>query len=574
MLNRAYALWIAIGTGALLLSGAKIVAQDAAPQTYPVHGTVIDSVTHQPIARALVDSHTHGAVLTGNDGHFEFDLPAGSVNLMVRRPGYEPHSNMLVGHNVQVGSNTPDLTFTLTPEAFITGQVTLSTADPADGIRVIAYRRHIVNGHPQWTMQSMASTNSEGIFRIARLEAGDYLLYTQSARGREGPILPGAQTFGYPPVYYPGTADSSSSAVLPLTAGQHAQADFTLTRQRYYPVTFLVSDPQAAARLNFQIHDAAGHPTGFPVHWNAMQGVVQADVPNGHYYLEATGGLTLRGLNGGGFIRFNAGSGQMYGRVEFTVANTPLIGLRLPLISLRSIQVNLHKDFTASGNQSQLSGFQGNPNDLNSAPMLSLVPADELFSQQATPGMLRPMPGNNDGSTFELPSVSPGRYWVVATYSLGYVSSITCGGSDLAREPLTIGQSGASAPIDITLRNDIGAISGQIQSSASTANPLDGQAGVSLGEQSRIYIYAIPLFSFSGNLPQGHQSSGGQFSITNLAPGSYRVLAFDTPQEIDFHTPEGLAKFTGKGQDVTVPAGGTANAQIDVIQTSTADTSQ
>jgi hypothetical protein len=269
MRNRAQALWIAVWTGALLLSGARIVAQDAAPQAYPVRGTVIDSITHQPIARALVDSHTQGAVLTDNDGHFEFDLPAGSVNFMVRRPGYGPHTSMLRGHSVQVGPNTPDLTFTLTPEAFITGQVALSTADPADGIRVVAYRRHIVNGRQQWTMQSMATTNSEGIFRIARLEAGDYLLYSESARGREGPIQPGAKTFGYPPVYYPGTADSSSSAVLTLTTGQHAQADFTLTRQPYYSVTFTVTDLQAAARTSFQILDTSGHPTGFPVRWNA-----------------------------------------------------------------------------------------------------------------------------------------------------------------------------------------------------------------------------------------------------------------------------------------------------------------
>lgn len=548
------------------LSRATLNAQDTAPQTYPVRGTVIDSITRQPIARALVDSHQQGAVLTDNDGHFELNLTAGSTNLIVRRPGYEPMTGMLRGHNIQVGPNTPDLTFTLTPEATITGQVTLSTADPADSIQVIAYRHHLVNGRMQWAMQSAATTNSEGIFRIARLPPGDYILYTESARGRTGPIQANAQTFGYPPVYYPGTADSASSATLALTAGQHAQADFTLTRQRYYPVSFTVSDPQAAAKINVQILDTSGHPTGFPLHWNAMQGILQATVPNGHYYLESTGGITLRGLNGAS-IAFNMDSGQMYGRADFTVANAPLTGLHLSLISLRSIQVNLLKDFTASGNQSQLSGFTGNPSDLDPAPMLWLIPADETFARHAFPGTLRPAPGSTDGSTFELPGVSPGRYWIVTTYNLGYVSSITSGGADLTHEPLAVSPDGASAPIDITLRNDIGSISGQIKTQNSVNTSLNGQTGTPLGEQPQIYIYAIPLFAFSGSLPEGHQTSGGQFSITNLAPGSYRVLAFDAPQEIDFHSPQSVTKYTGKGQDVTVEAGGTANAQIDVIQT-------
>jgi hypothetical protein len=558
----------------LVLGRATLTAQDAAQQTYPVRGTVIDSITHQPIARALVDSHQQGAVLTDNNGHFEFDLPAGSVSFMVRRPGYEPARESIHDHRVQVGPNIPDLTFTLTPEAFITGQVTLSTADPADGIRVIAYHKRIVNGHPQWSIQNAATTNSEGIFRIARLPPGDYILYTESARGRDGPNLTEVQTFGYPPVYYPGTADSSSSGVLTLTTGQHAQADFTLTRQRYYPVTFLVSDPQAAGRMSFQINDAAGHSTGFPVHWNAMQGIVQATVPNGHYFLEATGGTNIRTafINQFNSIRLNMDSGQMYGRTEFTVANAPLIGLRMSLISLRSILVNLHRDFTASGNQSQLSGFLGDPNALNPAPMLSLVPADELFAQRSSPGMLRPIPGSTDGSTFELPNISPGRYWVVAIANLGgYVSSITSGGADLTHEPLAVSPDGASAPIDITLRNDIGSISGQIKTQNPSSNPLNGQTSAPLGEQTPTYIYAIPLFSFSGNLPEGHPTSAGQFSITNLAPGSYRVLAFDAPQEIDFHIAQSVAKYTGKGQDVTVEAGGTANAQIDIIQTGEAE---
>ena len=60
-------------------------------------------------------------------------------------------------------------------------------------------------------------------------------------------------------------------------------------------------------------------------------------------------------------------------------------------------------------------------------------------------------------------------------------------------------------------------------------------------------------------------TSTGQFSFYNLAPGSYRVVACDAPQEIDFHSPEGLAAWTGKGQTVTVEAGGSASVELDVL---------
>jgi len=113
---------------------------DANP-TYPVKGVVLNSVTRQPVARALVDSH-EGAILTDNDGHFELDLPAGMVQISVKRPGYGSRGRVS-NHMVRVGPNMPELSFDLVPEALITGQVTLSTSDAADGIRVMAYRRRI-----------------------------------------------------------------------------------------------------------------------------------------------------------------------------------------------------------------------------------------------------------------------------------------------------------------------------------------------------------------------------------------------------------------------------------------------
>ena len=192
-------------------SAAQETSDDSA-SLYPVKGVVLNSVTRQPIARALVDVQDN-AVLTDNDGNFEFNLPEGLVQISVKRPGYGGRGRAS-NHAVRVGPNMPSLTFTLTPAVLITGQVTLSTSDQADGIRVMAYRRRVINGHQQWMMENTARTNSEGVFRIAGLQAGDYLVYTQPTRDSEGPQARGGAIYGYPAVYYPGVADIASAGVL------------------------------------------------------------------------------------------------------------------------------------------------------------------------------------------------------------------------------------------------------------------------------------------------------------------------------------------------------------------------
>ena len=508
---------------------------------------VLNSVTHQPVARALVDTHDN-AVLTDNDGHFEFSLPEGMVQISVKRPGYGARGRAS-NHTIRVGPNMPSLTFTLTPEVLITGQVTLSTSDQADNIRVMAYRRRVVNGHQQWMMENTARTNSEGVFRIAGLRAGDYLVYTQPTRDGEGPESRGAAIYGFPAVYYPGVADIASAGMLTLAAGQQGRADFVLTRQQFYHVTVAIADREGG--LNLQVHDRSGRQMGLPVRWNAEQGTAEVNLPNGSYYIE---GRRRR-------------EDQLYGRVDFTVAGAPVSGLTMTLVPLHAISVTVRKTFTANTNTGGLVPADGTSDNNQSAGLnISLIPVDEFFGQMGGLGGLHPADGATDGS-FEIENVTPGRYWVEASPFEGYVSSINSGGVDLARDPLTVGAGGSSAPIEVTLRDDSGTISAQL-----TGDPGGATAtATTTGEQRQIYVYAIPLFPSSGSIRMSGMLGSGQATISGLAPGSYRVIAFDAPQEIDFHTSDGLAKFSGMGATTTVEANGTANVQVEIVHTGNTD---
>jgi hypothetical protein len=295
------------------------------------------------------------------------------------------------------------------------------------------------------------------------------------------------------------------------------------------------------------LHDRSGRQMGFPVHWNAMQGTVEVNVPSGSYFIEGR----------------RRGESQLYGRVDFTVAGAPVAGLSLTMVPLHTVPVTVRKVFTATSNSGSVVNESLSSDNSGSAGLnISLTPADEWFGQPGGGGLRRP-DGATDGSSFEIENVTPGRYWVETTPFEGYVSSITSGGVDLAREPLSIGAGGSSAPIEVTLRDDTGTITVQLSTGS-----IGQQSGTTaLGEQQQIYVYAIPLFASSGQIRQAGMRGSTQTTLGGLAPGSYRVIAFDAPQEIDFHTPEGLAKYTGQGETVTVDAGGSANVQLDLIHT-------
>ena len=526
------------------------IAQDTSDETnqlYPVKGVVLNSVTHQPIARALVDSH-QGAVLTDNDGRFELNLPEGMAQISIKRPGYGSRGQAS-NHAIRVGPNLSSLTLNLTPEAIITGQVTLSTSDSADGIRVMAYRRRIVNGRQQWTVENSTRTTSDGGFRIAGLQPGDYLVYTAPLRDTDGPPARGTAMYGYPAAYYPGVPDITAAGVLTLSAGQHAQADFILTRQRFYHVTVLVTNREIGPGINLQVRERSGRPVGIPVHFNADQGIAETNLPSGSYFLEGR----------------HRGESQLYGRVEFTVAGAPVSGVHLALVPLHPVPVTIRRAFTngSTGNGGGLVLADGSPSLSGAGLNLSLIPADEFFGQMGTMGGLRPAEGSTDGSLFEIENVTPGRYWVETSAFEGYVSSITSGGVDLAREPLVVGPGGTTAPIEVTLRDDTATITAEITGAQS--------ANSSVGEQHEIYVYAIPLFASTGPIRMSGAQAWGEVTLAGLAPGSYRVVAFDAPQEIDFHTPEGLAKYSAMGETATVDAAGSAHVQLGVIHTGNAE---
>ena len=556
-MRRPLASLIALLPLLLLLAApcATARAQDgAAPAAgFSLRGTVVNAATGQPIARALVSLADAQAVLTDPNGQFSFlSINPGIYQLSVTKPGYQSRGNALRGitgrvgraalaHHepplqVQTGPDTPAVTIPLTPLASIVGRVTLSTADPPDGIRIQILARQLQSGHPHWTTIGQVRVRNDGSFHIADLDPGSYRLATVPSLDRPGLGLNTREAvWGYPSLYYPGTTDVSGAGVLTLGPGQQAEADITLTRQQFFPVTAVLQS-STDTPASFEILDSGGRQTGLFANWDRRDGLVHALAPNGTWTLEAhVYGRTME-----------------YGSTTFQVNGAPAT-LAIGIQPIPRIPVIIHRDFVASADGSQ-------PPVPGPGMNLELTSADDI---DTSAGSMMHADDNPSGSNWELNINRPGRYWIkVEPYQPAYVSSITSGGVDLGSAPLTILPGSTPQPVEVTLRNDGGTLSGDVKSLATPASPQSVT-------NPQVWIYAIPLFSTAAAMRNLMPNSDGRFTFYNMAPGPYRVVACDAPQDIDFHSPEGLAAWSGKGQTVTLDPAGTASVDLDIVHATT-----
>ena len=522
--------------------------------TYPVRGVVQNSITHQPIARALVDADGNGnSVLTDGEGRFELDLPEGEVAITVRRPGYR--QGMESRHAVKVGADIAALSFSLTPVASIAGHVTLSGGDEPEGLRFFIYRKRDVEGHLRWMQEGMATTDSGGDIRFPELDApASYVLCSDPSSNDTRAV-----TYGYPSTCFPGGADFASAASAPLTLspGQQAEVEIALTRQRFYRVSITTSNLHRGQGASIEIHNQGGPQSASAMQRSMQPGDVEAELPNGSYYAEA----------------HLWGRPSSYGRVDFKVSDGPVTGLTLNPLPLQPLMVEVRKDFTASnsnGNEPHIGIVSGSMNVDNPGVNLSLIPADNLSGNPIGGSLQRPE-GSTNSDLYEMDEITPGRYWVRAdAFFQSYISSITSGDTDLAREPMTIGPGSSGAPIEITLRNDAGEIEGTVNSEANGG----AATGASSGEVKLVFVYAIPQFAYTGRIMPMPAGSIGNFELPNLAPGTYSVIAFDRNIEINMDDTDGLARISAQGQTVTVEAGGTAQVQLNSIHSGQESASQ
>ena len=569
--NRGRALVVAFT--ALMVSAVpsspRARAQDAQPSvaSKSLRGTVINTVTHDPVSRALVYSPDNRlAVFTDDQGRFDFKVPqaeagpmgsTGAVSdvvqyqptLMARKPGFlEDHNRTFFS---ALGPRTNDeITIGLTPEALIVGRVNLPASNQWDRITVQVYKRQVLEGRAHWTFVATAQVRSNGEFRLANLSAGEYKLFTGELLDRD-PLTfdPRGQLYGYPPIYYSNAADFASGTAINLEAGKTFHAELSPVLQPYYPVKIVITGMPEPEPVRVSValhgHKGPGYSLGYDDRENAITGML----PNGTYTVEAT----------------PQGQEHATGSVNISVKGAPLRNATMALIPHGSMPVNVIADQDSPG-QHTASITQGRFSREQSAD-ISLQPTEDFSLRSAF--WLRP-PGKPNDNVLVFDNVGPGHYWVNIRPFSGYVASAVAGGIDLLRHPLVVAPGASSLPINVVLRDDFAKIDGTVEGMPSPA-PNDptsvGRVTIYSGAAPPgplPFVYCVPLPDSSGRFAETGVSLEGNFQV-QLAPGVYRVLAFDRSQELEYQNAEAMRAYEGKGPVIRLAPGQSEHVRVTLI---------
>ena len=556
-------------SASLLLCLVPARAQIQEPDTHAdtIYGTVLNAVTHEPIGRALVFSRDNRlATLTDGEGHFQLELPQAAARepqsppstsitwLAARKPGFLEDQSP----DLQAAA-TPghEITLSLLPEAIIKGRLTFPEDDGPMGLTVQLFARNVQEGIPRWVQQKSEPVNSNGEFRFAELEPGDYRVGTNESMDNNPAItIPGGQTYGFPPAYSPGVPDFARAFTIHVAPGQVVQADFPLTHQAYYPVRIPVTNPDANGMnvtVSLQGHGGPGYSLGY----NAERQRIEGSLPNGNYVVAAA--------------TFNQNSAT--GSVGIVIKGAPVDGPDLVLNRNPSLAVNVREEFSSNSPDSDRSGTFGNGRRSFAVrgPRLYLnlnaLNADD-FGPQMSPS-LRPPTGPNDDSLV-LENLAPGRYWLMAQTGRGYVAAATLGGIDLLHSPFVVSP-GAGEPIEITVRDDGAEIEGTLTGVNSTTAQTDAPTtpGSFSGLQPWVpqaWVYCIPLPDSPGQFQILAVSSDGKFNSPALAPGSYRILAFkQRHRDFPYRDAEAMKAYEAKGQVVHLSSRQKTTLQLQLI---------
>jgi len=508
---------------------------------YTLTGTVVNSVTGEPISRALVQINgmAQQSAFTSGDGHFQFEgLNAGVVMFNVRKPGFfnenEVSPGRYRGASVQVGPNTEPVVVKLVPEAIVYGRVVDADGEPMENARIEARTISIVNGRKEPQQRRGGSTNEDGEFRIAGLTPGPYYIAVVPIRNPNRLITDNAkgQEMGYHSiVYWPNAPDAASAGQVELTPGQRVQLDFSLKREPVFRVSGTVTGTTPGQSAAVQFMDASGESHGFGASVNPQTGKFEVrSVPAGTYLLRA----------GGGDAR-----GQLSAEVPLTVAAN-VEDIHLVLQPAISITVNVQTIFSHPTPQN--AGLQQRPDF--PLVMVNLRPAQAMRG-----GASSSFDGPQGNRTYAVRNVNPGRYSVEFNPNGNwYVQSATCGTVDLLHDELVVMPGGQAQPIEIVLRDDTSRLSFSVSSDGR-----DALANVLVVSQSSPMERAKSIMVQLGN----HSET----SMDNFAPGDYNVYAFDRVDGIEYANPEVMRKYSSQAAHVTLTPNGKASVNLTLIHT-------
>jgi hypothetical protein len=239
----------------LLLASLLLVEAAAQDRKGSITGIVVDSVSHQPVRKAMVTLEFPSAdplppqskmVITDDVGEFAFhDLKPGQYRVAVERRDYPGWKEITVSP-----SEDPDpVHIELVPGAIVSGRILDEDGDPLNGCWVEA--RPVEHSEKIVSAQFARSASETSDYRLFGLWPGKYILAAQCVvpAFQPRPFSAGPDpppSLAYPRQFYPAAPDAASAEPVELASGiDRAGVDFRMQPAHVTQVRAMIAPSSA-----------------------------------------------------------------------------------------------------------------------------------------------------------------------------------------------------------------------------------------------------------------------------------------------------------------------------------------
>jgi hypothetical protein len=538
----------------LLLSGSAYGAQG----TGTVQGVVRRADTKEPISDATVQIVDPGyrlppsAAVTDSAGRFRFaNLAAGRYLVQANKDAFFIVGAVMNGTPVQsylartdgiVGaSSTPtEVVLELLPGGRITGRVFGPNGTPAANVGLTPMTEQYEDGLRTLRQTRGTRTDDRGEFRIWGLSPGKYYLSAQWQRVGQNPVTT---------TYYPSAALLREAQAIDVRPDREELVEIKAAAATPVKISgkAVTADPTPLPATNVQVF---GLPRNSDLRDPYAERLVLTDgsgaiVAGRRGDPAGNGAFETVGLTPGLYDLFvlrntptagNTETIRQVGKIPLDVRDRDIAGLTVPLSPTFDMQVR------AVGE-----------GQLPSA--LYLRPLDPLPLGLEPRALTRSTRGAPQGTWTTFSSVITGRYFIDFTaVGTGYVSDIRQGTRSIYEDGVITAGENEPKQVEVTIARQGGTVQGVVQDA--TGKPIPSAQVVLIPEGRR---RSNPLF-----YRRGLSGTDGQITLAGVAPGSYKVFAWDNLPSGAERNAKFMEPFEQRGRVVTVSAPGVTVSNIVV----------
>jgi hypothetical protein len=371
----------------------------------------------------------------------------------------------------------------------------------------------------QMSSRGQAMTNDLGEYRIYDLPPGHYYLKAGSQESMGG----GGHGESYGTSYYPGTPDSAAAAPVEVAAGQTLEGmDLALRPMRIANIRGRVMNPGSSLLTVGLIKVSEGGESAT------------------NTSLEDRGGkFELKGVSPGSYF-LTAGStigGQQYSaRVPIQVGTADLEGIELHLQPPLDIAGQIRIEGKTSSKLSRVN-------------VLLESGGHHVWSGDGS--------GTKEDGSFALPGLGPGVYQVSALAPEDlYLKAVRWSDRDVMQSGLDLTQGASESRLVVVMSANGGQVDGVVEDDQSTPVAVALVTLVPAGAAASKSLFKTAMTS-----PAGH------FHMQGIAPGSYKVFAWEDadPNRV-MYDPDFLKPFDSQAQSVEIAEGSQKSVHLMLIK--------